>query len=354
MNRYSTRQHKSDEPKWTLPLVVATAVASFIAINVAAFAMLVRGLMMCLPIALVLAIGTATWAETEQEFCQAYVNMIQNYHAQIQAKQSEATQLLLQARSTQDPTLRASRLAAAKVLESEANQIVSSQIADVMIKDNEAQTKFGKRLKNMTLNGIPLPGCLDVFIWVVLARESIHFEGLPVALSNLAYDVIPDVAQVGGLVVGGGAFAGAMAILELQQIEQETEAWKAEVRNAFKLQGGSWRVNDLDQNRATRNTASDVAGMQATLNRFIDDQRTYQNKAQDVAEMEYIIMLTQQAQGARRNGDLDQDGDVDNDDTGTLQQNYGVPAGATWSMGDMDGDGDVDFGDFLIQSNEAG
>jgi len=53
-------------------------------------------------------------------------------------------------------------------------------------------------------------------------------------------------------------------------------------------------------------------------------------------------------------GDADGDGVVDLDDFVILKQNFGTPAGATWSQGDFNGDGNVDLDDFVILKQNFG
>lgn len=215
--------------------------------------------------------------------------------------------------------------------------------------ENYAKTKWGTTLKQLfRFKGVPLPGYLDYVIAVAFFRETVSHDGLPYALAEVGAGALDDATQVVAYTLMGGVITSTAALMNLQIIAEEVEAWKDKVRAAMALTDHSkWET------RAAFLTA-DIDGMKETLAKFQDDEDAHQGEAQDTIELEMGIFELERVRDAYHfYGDVTGDGKIDEDDAEIIDEHWGqsVPVGTN---GDINEDGLVNFSDWLIVSDRYG
>ena len=173
--------------------------------------------------------------------------------------------------------------------------------------------------------------------WVTLGHAEGNFFGTALATGKayVAGDSQGDIAGSAAGVARGADPRGADGIVDARDIDRVYEAFRNDYLG-YDNDGVDW--DDLNQ-AVYADLSGDMTGPE-----IVNGRRTILINQADVDYLVQIILGTDY-------GDVDLDGDVDDDDYSTVQTNQGLtPAG--WADGDLNGDNIVDDADLAFFAPE--
>ena len=226
-----------------------------------------------------------------------------------------------------------------------------------------AKSRFGKDLIRI----VPLPGPTDFGVAVVLFVDTTKEYGVAAGIGDLVTSAMPDLAQVGGLVLGGGVVGSAFAMTVIDDAMRQSQAWIDKYNEI--MQGTDPMRKRIRTRHGTAGALAELqeAKLQAQLAPSIaihgEDVKGYRDRAKHVQQLDYLIGFVSEAKEFDdwqkfKAGDLNWDGAVDETDEDIFIRNYGrtdlkqynssqSPFVNSGDFGDIDLDGDVDFDDLL-------